>query len=116
MPVTPEFRKDVESHLARISPTRSKAMFGGVALYSGEYLYGILDDDRIYFKVDETNIDDYIKMGSSPWTVSPGKVNAAYYEVPKEIWEIDMRIAEWISKAVKVAMHKAEGKNKKKSA
>lgn len=113
MAVSAEFRKDVESHLARISPTTSKAMFGGVALYSGDYLYGILDDDRIYFKVDETNIDDYRKYNAEPWTASPGKVNNAYYEVPKEIWEVDMRIAEWINKAVKVAMHKAEGKAKK---
>jgi len=113
MPVTPEFRKDVEAHLARISATTSKAMFGGVALYSGEFLYGILDDDRIYFKVDETNIEDFKKFDAQPWLVSPGKVNAAYYEVPKDIWEVDMKLAEWINKAVKVAMHKAEGKKKK---
>ena len=113
MPVTPEFRKDVEAHLARISPTTSKAMFGGVALYSGEFLYGILDDDRIYFKVDETNIEDFKKFDAEPWTVSPGKVNTAYYEVPKAIWESDMKIAEWINKAVKVAMRKADGKKKK---
>jgi len=88
-------------------------MFGGVALYSGEYLYGILDDDRIYFKVDETNVGDYDKFNAEPWTVAPGKVNNAYREVPKEIWEVDMRIAEWINKAVKVAMRKAESKPKK---
>lgn len=114
MPVTPEYRKEVEAHLARICPLRSKAMFGGVGLYSEEILFGIIDDDKTYFKVDEQNIQDYKHEGMGPWEVTAGQINQGYYQVPQKVIDSDMVLADWVVAAVGVAQRKAANKKKKK--
>ena len=50
--VTPEFRAFVLDQLARLPQLRSKLMFGGVGLYSGESFFGIIAADELFFKVD----------------------------------------------------------------
>lgn len=112
MPVTPDYRKYVETHLARICPLRSKAMFGGVGLYSGDLLFGIIDNDRLYFKVDDVNRPHYEKEGMGPWEVAPGQINDNYREVPKHILENDVLVADWVNAAVSVVERKNKGKKK----
>ena len=65
--VTPEFRAFVLDQLARLPQLRSKLMFGGVGLYSGESFFGIIAADELFFKVDDSNRTVYEIAGSEPF-------------------------------------------------
>jgi len=34
-------------------------MFGGVGIYCGDLFFGLIDDDTLYFKVDDSNRSDF---------------------------------------------------------
>ncbi|HJR50079.1 MAG TPA: TfoX/Sxy family protein [Gemmatimonadales bacterium] len=55
MSVTEGFRSFVLEQLARTTAAvRARRMFGGVGVYSGDLFFALLDDDVLYFKVDDT--------------------------------------------------------------
>ena len=54
MSVSPSFRSFVLEQLARTTPgIRARSMFGGVGIYAAELFFALLDDDTLYFKVDD---------------------------------------------------------------
>ena len=36
-------------------------MFGGVGIYAGDLFFALIDDDTLYFKVDDSNRSDFEK-------------------------------------------------------
>ncbi|WP_407311919.1 TfoX/Sxy family protein [Desulfosporosinus sp. SB140] len=40
-----------------------KKMFGGAGIYYDCLIFGILADDILYFKVDDSNKSDYVMAG-----------------------------------------------------
>jgi len=56
-----------EDLLAELKGVTSRAMFGGYGIYKDGIIFGIIVDDELYFKVDDTNREEYEKMGSSPF-------------------------------------------------
>ena len=86
--VTPEFRDFVLDQLARLPQLRSKPMFGGVGLYSGECFFGIVAADELFFKVDHSNRAAYEAAGSEPFRpVAARPVSMSYWRVPIEVLE-----------------------------
>ena len=86
--VTPAFRDFVLDQLARLPQLRSKAMFGGIGLYSGECFFGIVAADELFFKVDHSNRAAYEAAGSEPFRpVAARPVSMSYWRVPIEVLE-----------------------------
>ena len=68
MPVSEGFRSFALEQLARVGPNlRSKRMFGGVGVYSGELFFALLDDDRLYLKVDDQTRGAFEARGLGPF-------------------------------------------------
>jgi DNA transformation protein len=108
MPVSPEFRVFVLEQLARVAPgIRSRSMFGGLGIYSNEMFFALIDDDILYFKVDDTNRPDFEARGLQPFRPfgEDGEV-MQYYEIPADIIEDADALQPWVSKAVAVAARK----------
>jgi DNA transformation protein len=85
----------------------SRAMFGGWGIYQNGYFFALIDDGRLYFKVDETNKADYELEGSEPFVYKGKdgkKMTMNYYEVPADVLENYEKIAMWVDKAVEVAV------------
>ena len=84
MGVSPTFRSFVLEQLARTTTSvRGRAMFGGVGIYSGEYFFALIDDDTVYFKVDETNRPDFEARGMGPFRpMGPDGEVMQYYALP----------------------------------
>ena len=81
-----------------------RRMFGGVGLYSGDLFFGLLDNDRLYLKVDHRNVDDYTRAGMPPFQPYPDQaMTMKYYEVPVSVLEDRDELAIWASRAVEVA-------------
>lgn len=54
--------------LAPFGNVKARAMFGGYGIYLDTTIVGIVDDDVLYFKVDNTNREDYKKRQSTPFS------------------------------------------------
>ncbi len=105
MPVSPQFRALVEEKLGSVSPEpiRIKPMFGGLGIYSGDQFFAVADDDRLYFKVDDTNRGDYESAGMEAFNPMNAPKPMSYWEVPSAIFQDPKELSVWIEKAVGVA-------------
>ncbi len=84
-------------------------MFGGYGIYKNGIIFGLIAEDVLYFKVDETNKADYEEKGSKPFTYAQGNNKPtvmSYWEVPSEILENKTDLIEWIEKSVIVSKNK----------
>ncbi|HEY7471390.1 MAG TPA: TfoX/Sxy family protein [Gemmatimonadota bacterium] len=102
MAVSPEFRTFVEDQIGRIAPVRSRPMFGGLGLYSGERFFGVVDDDVVYFKVDDATRPRYVERRMKPFDPMGTPMNG-YWQVPPEVIEDADELASWVREALEVA-------------
>ncbi|MBA7646146.1 hypothetical protein ES703_53908 [subsurface metagenome] len=79
MPVSDEFTDFVIDQLSAWAEVSARKMFGGAGLYCDGVMFGLIADDVIYLKVDDSNRDDFIKAGSSPFQPYPDKADSSVY-------------------------------------
>ena len=104
MAVTPGYREFVLEQLGRVGPVTHRAMFGGVGIYSEGLFFGLMDDDRLYFKVDDSNRPRFKELGMGPFTpYGEGSRPMSYYEVPADVLEDTTNLTVWMDAAVDVA-------------
>lgn len=103
MAVTPSYRSFVIEQLERIYPITAKNMFGGVGLYAEDYFFALIDEDRLYFKVDDSNRPDFEAAAMEPFRPYGDERAMQYYEVPVEVLEDGEALQRWVEKAVEVA-------------
>jgi DNA transformation protein len=103
--VSEGFRTFVLEQLGRTTPgLRARGMFGGVGLYCGDLFFALMDDDALYFKVDDGNRPRFEAAGMAPFRPGgEGGEVMQYYEVPAEVLEDAEALAEWALEAVEVA-------------
>lgn len=113
MAVSDDYREFVLEQLGRVAPVTFRKMFGGVGVYSGGYFFALMDDDSLYFKVDDTNRGDFVSRGMGPFMPYGDDSHVmGYYEVPAEVIEDGDELRAWMTKAVNVARTKLK-KSKK---
>jgi DNA transformation protein and related proteins len=105
MSVSPSFRSFVLDQLARTTPgIRARSMFGGVGIYAAESFFALMDDDTLYFKVDEVTRPRFEERGMAPFRPNgDGGETMQYYEVPADVLEDPERLAAWVDAAIAVA-------------
>ena len=105
MAVSPTFRTYVLDQLGRVATgIRSRGMFGGVGIYSGDVFFALIDDDTLYLKVDDGNRPDFEAAGMGPFRpFGDGGDVMQYYEVPAELLEGGEQLGAWVSKAIEAA-------------
>jgi DNA transformation protein and related proteins len=119
MPMRPEFRDYLLELFERFGPIRIKAMFGGFGLYSGDIFFGLVADERVYLKVDDTTRGDFEAEGKTHFTfkLKSGDIGAmSYYEIPDRLYDDPDDLALWTRKAVDVALRAASSKSRRMSA
>src|SRR5512133_674344 len=102
MAVSKEYLDYIQDLLAVIGPVQAKRMFGGAGLYHQGVFFGLVADDVLYFKVDDSNKADYEAVGTEPFRPF-GTYAMSYYEVPADVLEDPDELALWARKAVEVA-------------
>jgi DNA transformation protein and related proteins len=111
MPVSPNFLEFVLDQLSGLGSVRSRRMFGGIGLYCGDTFFGIVDDDIVYFKVDDSNRDDYTARGCEPFRPFGDETTSmSYFRVPSDVFEDVDDIKAWARKALTVATSAAAAK------
>jgi DNA transformation protein and related proteins len=92
-------------------------MFGGVGIYAAELFFALLDDDTLYFKVDDTSRPQFKDRGMAPFRPygEEGEV-MQYYEVPADVLEDPEELRAWVEAAIAVARRAKGGRSRRRGA
>jgi DNA transformation protein and related proteins len=106
MSVQPQYLAYILEQLAALGSLRSNRMFGGVGLYSRELFFGLIDDDTLFFKTNETNIAPYRDRKMPRFMPFPDRPEAVlgYHQVPADIIEDAEALVDWARRSVAVAL------------
>jgi DNA transformation protein len=114
MAVSESYKAYVLEQLQIIGPVIAKAMFGGIGLYRAGTFFGLMDDDALYFKVDDSTRGHFEDAGCQPFRpYGEGSYSMQYYEVPADVLEDRPVLREWAEKAVAAARKGATAKKKR---
>lgn len=87
MPLSPGFSDYMLELLAGFGRVEARRMFGGAGLYRDGVMFGILDDDAAFFRVDDVLQAEMEAQGSVPWVYSmkpDGSVRSmGYWRMPE---------------------------------
>jgi DNA transformation protein len=114
MSVSEEYLGFIKDQLNRVPILSYRRMFGAIGIYSRGYFFAIVNDDVLYFKVDDTNRPDYESAGSAQFWPMSDKSPMSYFEVPAEILEDENDLKLWADKSIAVARAAAAKKKPKR--
>jgi DNA transformation protein len=106
---------------AGLGPIQVKRMFGGAGVYADGLIFGLIDEDTLYIKVDDALKAELKQEGSGPFLFSPGKgpragetLEMGYWRLPEAALDDPDIAAAWGRKALAVARAAAAKKKPKK--
>lgn len=107
MSVSADYLAYVIDQFAPFAKLVSRRMFGGVGLYADGLFFGLIDDDTLYLKVDDSNRDDYVSRGCEPFRPlanDPEAYSMSYFQLPEDVLEDCDALRLWARKALAVAV------------
>jgi DNA transformation protein len=106
MTASPDFLEHLQDLLRSLGPVGVRRMFGGAGIYADGVMFALVDEDTLYFKVDDASRPAFESEGSAPFTYQtkngPGAL-ASYWRVPERLLDEPDDMSEWARKAVAVA-------------
>jgi DNA transformation protein len=107
MRVRNEYLAYVLDQLAPFARVAARRMFGGVGLYVDQLFFGLIADEALYLKADDSNRDDYVSRGCPPFMPYPEdrvpRISFSYYQVPADVLEDSEALTIWARKAQRAA-------------
>jgi len=106
MALNEDYKNFILDQLSGFGEFEIKNQFGGSALMSEGVAFGKIKHDKLWLKVDNTNIDDFVKYNMPQYTY--GKDNSRklhFYEAPVEIIEDRDQLVEWAKKSLQAAIN-----------
>ena len=105
MAVSSDYLQYVLEQLSGVARVTSRRMFGAIGLYSDGLFFGLIDNDTLFFKVNDSNRGDYVARNMSAFRPFPDKpdLSMSYFEVPADALEDRDELAVWARKSVAVA-------------
>jgi DNA transformation protein and related proteins len=118
VPVSSDYFQYVLEQLGRLPRVTSRRMFGAIGLYSDGVFFGIIDNDMLFFKVDDSTRERYVERGSEPFRPYKDRpeVSMSYFHVPADVLEDADELVPWARAAVRAAAASAESKRTRKRA
>jgi len=115
MAVAESFLTFVLEQLAGVRGISSRRMFGGVGIYSDEWFFAVIDNDTLFFKVDDATVGAYKKRRMRPFQpMSDLPPMMGYYQVPVPILEDADALTAWAAEAIDVAKRRKAPKSHRK--
>lgn len=105
----------VEDLLGYMGDVYAKRMFGGSGVYRSGMMFGIIDDDTLYIKVNKENKKDeemYRSLGGEPFVYykNDKPYTMSYFSVTEDTLENRELLAELVDRACEAAMSKRKGR------
>lgn len=94
-----------------------RPMFGSEGLFRDGLMFGIVHEEKLYFKTSEESRRDFIAEGAGPlfykFKTAEG-VLTSYYALPDWLYDDPEELAEWARTAFAVARQSPTAKKKRK--
>lgn len=111
--VTDDFRDFALEQLRRATPAAitHRAMFGGVGVYADGLIFALMDDDVVYFKVDDGNRADFEARRMGPFLPygDPDRPSS-YCQLPEDVLEEPGELTKWVERALDAARRRRRKK------
>ncbi len=104
-----EYANYIVEKLYGVGDVYCRNLFGGYGIFHEGLMFGVVTDDALYFKVDDSNREMYEKAGSARF---PHPIS--YWQVPDEVFEDTARLWEWANISIIIAQSKAKPKKKRR--
>jgi DNA transformation protein len=107
----------LEELFAPIGGVSLRRMFGGIGVFKDGVMFGLVDDDILYLKADDTTRPRFEAEGGEPWVYQGrhrANVSTAYWRLPERLFEETEEFADWARTAFAVAA-RLKGANAKPS-
>jgi DNA transformation protein len=101
--------------LAPLGPISARSMFGGVGLFHGGLMFGLIARDELFFKVGDANRLAYEAAGEAPFSYETKHglhTIQSYWRCPPELLDDTENFQVWARQAVEEAVAAAKGKSK----
>lgn len=118
MAVSKSFVAHALDLMALVGPVHGRPMFGGYGLYSGGLMFGLLDDDELFLKVDDESRGEFVAAGCRQWQFPgpKGPTPGGYWRPPDEAHDDAEGMLPWarlgIGAARRAAAKKAAAKTR----
>jgi DNA transformation protein len=91
--------------LAPLGDIRGRAMFGGHGLYLNGVIVGIIIDETLYLKADDSNRPAFEREAMAPFVYvsKDRRVAMSYWEAPAAVIEEPEELQRWVSQAAAAA-------------
>jgi DNA transformation protein len=104
MAVSEGYLEYVMERLEKLGTVTARKMFGGVGLYFEGTFFALIDDDILYFKVDNHNESEFRKAGMEPFhPFGLDSYAMRYFSVPDYVLEDEGELHKWAAGAVTAA-------------
>jgi DNA transformation protein and related proteins len=114
--LSPDFKTFIVEQMAGFGPVGVRPMFGGAAVQRDGLTFALLDDDVLYFKVNDETRGRFEAEGLGPFTYPSKKgemVITGYYRAPARCLDDADDMRDWCRLAFDVALQAAAKKPKK---
>jgi DNA transformation protein len=97
---------------AAFGPITLRRMFGGEGLFVKGQIIGLVMQDRIFFKTDDTTRPDYVAERCKPFDFVKGgkRIETSYFAIPERLYDEPEELADWARKAHGIARAKPKRK------
>jgi DNA transformation protein len=112
-----EYLDFVLDWLAPLGGITSRAMFGGLAVYSEGLLFALVDDNVLYLKVDDETRPRFEALGLKAFQPNPNNpATMPYHPPPPEFFEDRDAMRDWGRAAIDAARRARSKKAPKRKA
>jgi len=119
MPLSASFREFVADQLSTLRSVEIKRMFGGAGLYFDGRMFGLIDQDSLYLRVDDETRPEFLARGMTPFHPvrrDPKRVSLNYYQLPAEVLEDSEELVVWAKRAIKASLSPTAAVARKRAA
>lgn len=107
MAVSNSYLEYILERLGTVGAVTARRMFGGVGIYFDITFFALIDNDTLYFKVNNENRKDYEAEQMEPFRpFGEDSYSMKYYSVPERVIEDNQLLHEWMLKALAAAKKK----------
>jgi DNA transformation protein len=105
MAVSTQFLEYVLDLFSVWGEVSARKLFGGAGLYRDGKMFGLVADDVVYLKVDESNRAKYEAAGSAPFKPREDKpMVMSFWELPADVFERPEELIEWADESLAIQM------------
>ena len=103
-----EFVEYVLELLSPLKGVRAQKMFGGYGIFKQDLMFGLVAEDVLHLKVDQTTIPDYEELGLGPFMYQKKgkKIAMSYYQIPEDALDSSEALCEWARKSYDAALRR----------